>query len=206
MILASFLPYLWWALPFLGTLALVVVVASLAGRSRPPRLDDVAMLVRRIDLLELAALLDPMVPSKLRRSLSGRAYRRELGRHIRIVHEYLQRLDHNVRIIHAWLAGESEQIVGKDASRFTARDRLAVEALHLTAQLRRRMLAANCKLLLWRALRLHFWPNRFLPSIPNLRVLHGMNLVASYGRLAEIVSLLSIRNSYHPPSAWPGTL
>ena len=199
MIFPSFLYYLSWSLPFLGALTLVALLARLTASRRPPdTLEDVAMLLRQMDVIQLAALLDPSVPLTMRKSLSDDAYRRELGLHIRIVREYLQRLHHNVRILNDWLVQESALAVAKSAGKFTPRELLVGEALQIATTLRKRMLLVNFKLWIWSVLHLHRWPIRFLPSIPNLRVLSGVNLLASYGRLSEITRALSIQQgSYH---------
>ena len=79
-----------FVLPFLGALALLALAARYTVYRRPPStLDDVAHFVRQVDVLELAALLDPLVPLTLKGSLSDEAYRRELDTHIRLVREYL---------------------------------------------------------------------------------------------------------------------
>jgi hypothetical protein len=44
---------------------------------------------------------------------------------------------------------------------------------------------------MWGALRIDRWPMQVLPRIPNLRVLRGVDLLASYRRLTEITRLLS---------------
>jgi len=51
--------------------------------------------------------------------------------------------------------------------------------------------AAQGKLWLWAVLRIDRWPEKLLPRIPNLRVLHGIELLANYRRLTEITRMLS---------------
>jgi hypothetical protein len=117
-------------LPFVGALALLALAARYTVYRRPPStLDDVALFVRQVDVLELAALLDPLVPLTLRESLSDEAYRRELDTHIRLVREYLDRVNYNVRVIQNWVAGEHTQMAGKNPKDYNLHERLVVEAL-----------------------------------------------------------------------------
>jgi len=184
-------------LPFLGALALLALAARFTVYRRPPStLDDVAVFVRQVDVLELAALLDPLVPLTLRESLSDKAYRRELDTHIRLVREYLERVNHNVRVIQNWVAGEYAQMAGKDPKNYNQQEQLVVEALRTATELRMYAVAAHVKLWIWGALRIDCWPAQLLPRIPNLRVLHGINLLAKYRRLTEITLMLS-RNHRH---------
>jgi hypothetical protein len=179
-------------LPFLGALALLALAARYTVYRRPPStLDDVALFVRQVDVLELAALLDPLVPQTLRESLSDEAYRRELDTHIRLVREYLDRVNYNVRVIQNWVAGEYTQMAGKDPRDYDLHERLVVEALQTATELRMYAIAARVKLWVWGALRIDRWPQKLLPRIPNLRVLHGIELLANYRRLTEITRTLS---------------
>jgi hypothetical protein len=191
--------FLFHAVSFLVLIAITLVLLAFAARFAfrrriPATLDHVAMFVRWLDVLELAALLDPKLPRTLRRDLSDQDYRRELEVHIRLVHEYLQRVDHNVRTIQNWVAGEYTGIAEKPAKDYTADDQLVVEAQRIAKKLRRYVLAASLKLWIWEAFRVDRWPVRFLPSIPNLRVLNGVNLVASYIRLSGITRSLALQH------------
>ena len=184
-------------LPFLGALAFLAVVARLTFyRRRPCSLEDVAVFVRQVDVLELAALLDPMVPRRLRESLSDEAYRRELDTHIRLVREYLSRVNHNVRVIQNWVGGEYSHMAGKDPKNYSLDERLVVEALETVTELRLYAVMAQTKLWVWGALRVDLWPAQLLPRVPNLRVLCGVNLLTKYRRLTEITRKLS-RNHRH---------
>jgi len=190
--LASTLHAAAFLLPFLGALILLALAARYTVYRRPPgSLDDVALFVRQVDVLELAALLDPLVPLALKESLSDAAYRRELDTHIRLVREYLDRVNHNVHVIQNWVAGEYTQMAGKDPEDYNAHERLVVEAMQMATELRMYAVAARCKLWIWGALRIDRWPEKLLPRIPNLRVLHGIELLANYRRLTEITRMLS---------------
>jgi hypothetical protein len=190
--IASVLHTLLFLLPFLGALAVLSVIARYTVYRRPPgTLDDVALFVRQVDVLELAALLDPLVPQTLRKTLSDEAYRRELDTHIRLVREYLDRVNHNVRVIQNWVAGEYAHMSGKNAKDYTLQERLVVEALEVTTELRLYALAARAKLWIWGVLRIDRWPAQLLPRIPNLRILYGIELLANYRRLTEITRTLS---------------
>ncbi len=179
-------------LPFFGALILLVLAARYTVYRRPPStLDDVALFVRQVDVLELAALLDPLVPLTLRESLSDDAYRRELDTHIRLVREYLDRVNHNVRLIQNWVAGEYTHMAGKNPEDYNQHERLVVEALQMATELRMYAVAARAKLWIWGALRIDRWPAQLLPRIPNLRVLYGIELLANYRRLTEITRTLS---------------
>jgi len=179
-------------LPFFGALALLALAARYTVYRRPPSsLDDVALFVRQVDVLELAALLDPLVPLTLRESLSDEAYRRELDTHIRLVREYLDRVNHNVRVIQNWVAGEYAHMQGKNPEDYNPQERLVVEALQMATELRAYAIAARAKLWIWGALRIDRWPAQLLPRIPNLRVLHGVEVLPSYRRLTEITRALS---------------
>src|SRR5258708_545886 len=123
-------------LPFLGALGLLAVAARSVYRRPPSTLEDVALFIRQVDVLELAALLDPLVPLTLRESLSDEAYRRELDTHIRLVREYLERVNHNVRVIQNWVAGEYAHIAGKDPKDYNPQERLVAEGLHVAVELR----------------------------------------------------------------------
>jgi len=187
---------------FLLALTLLFAAAHFIFRRKfTDSLDHVAMFVRPLDVLDLAALLDPMVPRTLRKSLSDRGYRDALELHIRLVREHLQRVDHNVRIIQNWVIAEYAGIAGRSVETYTARDHLVVEAQEIAKKLRRCMLAASLKLWIWDVLCVDIWPLRFLPSIPNLRVIYGMNLLASYRRLADITRSLSLEHGGSHQSA-----
>jgi hypothetical protein len=189
---SSALHALLFLLPFLGVLALLALAARYTVYRRPPStLDDVALFVRRVDVLELAALLDPLVPLTLRESLSDEAYRRELDTHIRLVREYLDRVNHNVRVIQNWVSGEYAHMAGKDPKEYNLQEQLVVEALQMATELRLYAVGASVKLWIWGALRIDRWPAHLLPRIPNLRVLHGVELLANYRRLTEITRALS---------------
>lgn len=178
--------------PFLAALALLALAARYTVYRRPPStLDDVALFLRQVDMLELAALLDPLVPLTLRESLSDEAYRRELDTHIRLVREYLDRVNHNVRVIQNWVAGEYAHMGGKNPEEYSMHERLVVEALEKATELRIYAIAARIKLWLWGTLRIDRWPERLLPRIPNLRVLRGIELLGSYRRLTEITQILA---------------
>jgi hypothetical protein len=190
--IASVLHAWLFLLPFLGAIALLALAARFTVYRRPPStLEDVALFVRQVDVLELAALLDPLVPLTLRESLSDEAYRRELDTHIRLVREYLDRVNHNVRVIQNWVAGEYTQMAGKDPKEYNLQERLVVEALQTATELRMYAIAAQVKLWVWGALRIDRWPAQLLPRIPNLRVLYGIELLANYRRLTEITRTLS---------------
>jgi hypothetical protein len=179
-------------LPFFGALVLLVIAARYTLYRRPPgTLEDVAHFVRQVDMLELAALLDPLVPQTLRESLSDDAYRRELDTHIRLVREYLDRVNHNVRVIQNWVAGEYTHMAGKNPEEYNLHERLVVEALDRATELRMYAIAARIKLWVWGALRIDRWPESLLPRIPNLRVLRGVELLGSYRRLTEITQILA---------------
>jgi hypothetical protein len=137
-----------------------------------------------------------MVPRRLRESLSDEAYRRELDTHIRLVREYLSRVNHNVRVIQNWVRGEYSQMAEKDPKDYSLDERLVVEALETATELRLYAVAAQTKLWIWGALRIDRWPAQLLPRVPNLRVLYGVNLLTKYRRLAEITRTLS-RNHRH---------
>ena len=195
--LASAAHVVLFLLPFLGALALLALAARFTVYRRPPcSLEDVAFFVRQVDVLELAALLDPLVPLKLRESLSDEAYRRELDIHIRLVREYLDRVNHNVRVIQNWVAGEYSRMAGKDPKEYSLDEQLVVEALQTATELRFYALAAQVKLWIWGALRIDRWPAQLLPRVPNLRILFGVNLLGNYRRLTEITRTLS-RNHCH---------
>lgn len=191
----SILPFphvLAFLVPFLAALAFLALAARLTVYRRPScRLEDVAFFVRRVDMLELTALLDPMVPRMLRESLSDEAYRRELDTHICLVREYLSRVNHNVQVIHNWVAGEYSHMAGKDPDQYNVHEQLVVEALRTVTELRLYAVAAQIKLTVWAVLRIDRWPSKLLPRVPNLRVLHGVDLLASYRRLTEITRALS---------------
>ena len=183
-------------LPFLGALTLLALAARFTVyRRRTSSLEDVAVFVRRVDVIELAALLDPQVPRHLRESLSDEAYRRELDTHIRLVREYLSRVNHNVHVIQNWVAGEYSQMEGKDPKDYSAYEQLVVEALQTVTELRIYAVAAQIKLWIWGTLRVDRWPSQLLPRVPNLRVLYGVNLLANYRKLTEITRALSRSHS-----------
>jgi hypothetical protein len=190
--------FFWFLAPFLGILAFLAAAALLlTPRRRPDTLNDVAMFVREIDVLELAALLEPIVPQTLRKSLSDKDYRPVLNLQIRLVREYLSRVNHNRRIIHKWVAGEYAKIARKEIKNFTAREHLVVEAQYIAVKLRRHLLVAKFKLWMWEVLRMDLWPEQMLPRVPNLRVLYGVNMLANYRRLIEIMHMLSPANPGH---------
>jgi hypothetical protein len=190
--LAAVAHALLFLLPFLGALAVLALAARFTVYRRPPcSLQDVAFFVRQVDVVELAALLDPQVPRKLRETLSDEAYRRELDVHIRVVSEYIIRVNHNVRVIQSWVAGEYSRMEGKDPKEYSSYDKLVVEALQTAMELRIYAVAAQVKLRVWGILRVDRWPTQILPSVPNLRTLSGVNLLVNYRRLTEITRTLS---------------
>jgi hypothetical protein len=179
-------------LPFLAVLVLLALAARFTVYRRPPSsLQDVAVFLRRVDVLELAALLDPQVPRQLRESLSDAEYRRELDIHIRMVREYLSRVNHNVRVIQNWVAGEYSKMEKKSPEEYSRHDELVVEALQAATELRMYAMAAQVRLWIWGALRIDLFPEQFLPKVPTLRILFGVDLLTNYRRLAEIMRTLS---------------
>ena len=185
-----------YAVPLLGVFVVVAALLALALKltvyRRPPdKLADAAMFMRRMDVLELAALLDPMVPQMLQRSLSDEAYRRELDLQIRLVREYLDRVDHNCRVIYKWAEGEYVRIAAQKPEERAQQVHLLVEILSVAAKLRKHLLVAHLKLWVWSVLRMDRWPVRLLPRIPSLQVLNGVNLLANYRRLTEIAEAFS---------------
>ena len=190
--IASFSQVGLFLLPFLGAFGFLAFVARFTFyRRRPCSLEDVAVFVRQVDMLEFAALLDPMVPRRLRESLSDEAYRRELDTHIRLVREYLGRVNHTVRVIQNWVGGESSQMAGKDPKDYSLDEQMVVEALRTATELRLYAIAAQTKLWTWGALRIDRWPAQLLPRVPNLRVVNGVNVLTNYRRLTEITRNLS---------------
>jgi len=188
------------AAPLLGVFVvlagLLAATLRLTVYRRPPdTLDDASLFVRRMDVLELAALLDPIVPQTLRKSLSDQAYRRELDLQIRLVREYLARVEHNCRVIYKWAEGEFTSIASKDPKNYSAQECLLVELLSVASGLRKHLIVAHLKLWTWGVLRMDRWPSRLLPRIPSLQVVHGVNLLANYRRITEITRLLS-ENGY----------
>ena len=178
--------------PFLVVLALLGLAARFTVYRRPPcSLEDVAFFVRQVDMLELTALLDPLVPRTLRESLSDADYRRELDTHIRLIREYISRVNHNVQVIQNWVAGEYSRMEGKNPKDFSLHEQLVAEALQTATELRLYALAAQAKLTVWCILRIDRWPSPLQPRLPNLRVLFGVNLLANYRRLTEIMRILS---------------
>ena len=185
-----------YAVPLLGVFVVVAALLALALKltvyRRPPdKLADAAMFMRRMDVLELAALLDPMVPQMLQRSLSDEAYRRELDLQIRLVREYLDRVDHNCRVIYKWAEGEYVRIAAQKPEERAQQVHLLVEILSVAAKLRKHLLVAHLKVWVWSVLRMDRWPVRLLPRIPSLQVLNGVNLLANYRRLTEFAQVLS---------------
>ena len=184
------------AVPLLGVFVFVTGLLALAlhvtvYRRPPDTLDDAALFMRRMDVLELAALLDPIVPETLQRSLSDEEYRRELDLQIRLVREYLDRVDHNCRVIYRWAEAEYVRLATQKPAEHTQLVRLLVEILSVAAKLRKHLLVAHLKLWVWSVLRMDRWPTRLLPRIPSLRVLNGVNLLANYRRLTEIARTLA---------------
>jgi len=98
--------------------------------------------------------------------LSDEAYRRELDTHIRLVREYLDRVNHNVRVIQNWVAGEYTQMAGKDPKDYNLQEQLVVEALQMVTELRMYAVAASVKLWIWGACGSTVGQPNYCPEFP----------------------------------------
>jgi len=103
----------------------------------------------------------------------------------RLIREYLRRVAHNVEAIHLWIAGEYELIKDKDRSSYSEKDALVLEALQLAIDLRVYSLVACAKVWFWTVFRMYRWPALLFPTVTDLRVQCGVNVLAKYRRLTE---------------------
>lgn len=183
----------------LSLLALAIFTFAIAFRLRPHRIDDVILLARKIDISDLELLFDAATEWNLRRSLKKQALREVQEERIRLAREYLWRVAHNASLIHLWLLQEHKPVAWKNPDEYTERDSLIIEALQLVTDLRIYCLAVRLKIWFWTVLQAYRWPMRALPSLPDLRVQYGINVLEKYRRLTELSVALTARygQSYH---------
>lgn len=182
------------ALPvLLGTIFLVLIAFTTVYPRRPHDIDTVILAARKLDLSDLETLLDASSEWDLRRSLSQWALQKAQEDRMRLAREYLRRVAFNAGLIQLWILQEHERIEGKNPEEYTEIDLLIVEALHLATNLQLYSIAVSLRIFVWMALKAYCWPVRFLPSMTDLRVRCGINVLKEYRRLTEIALLVSSR-------------
>ena len=183
----------------LGVLSLALVVIIFLYDRRPHEIDSVILFARKIAISDLETLLDPATEWNLRRCLGKQALGAVQGERMRLAREYLRRVAHNASLIHLWVLREQGLIENKKREEYTESDRLVIEILQLAVDVRLYSLAASFRIALWIALKAYRWPLRFLPSLPELRVQSGINVVEKYHRLTELAVALAAHhgNGYH---------
>jgi len=180
------------ALPvLLGAVFLVLTALTTVYRRRPHDIDNVILGARKLDLADLETLLDASSEWNLRRSLSQWALQRAQEDRMRLAREYLRRVAFNAELIQLWILQEHKRIEDKKREEYTEIDRLIVEALELTTNLRLYSVVVSLRLCVWMILKAYGWPVRFLPSMTDLRVRCGVNVLQEYRRLTEIALLVS---------------
>jgi hypothetical protein len=174
-----------------GIALLVLVVMTTIYGARPHDIDYVILLARRLDLSDLEVLLDAATEWNLRRSLNAGAFRSTQEDRIRLVREYLRRVDHNAGLIQLWLMREKALFWNKKPEDYSARERLVVEAFDLAMEIRFHWLGANSRTLLWILFRAHRWPRIWIPRVSDLRIQNGIDILRRYRRLTELAITLS---------------
>lgn len=182
-----------FVLPFVLVFGLLVLFAStLFYRPRYYDIDEVILLLRKLDASALQMLLDPGEEWSLQQLLGSQSFRIEQEARIRLLREYLRRVAHNVEVIQLWVAGEYEFIKDKDRATYTEKDCLVAEALQVALELRIYSLAARIKLWFWSVLPVYRLPQRLTPRLADLRMQCGVNVLAKYRRLTEVADTLSL--------------
>lgn len=179
--------------PLLSAAVLLIAVTRTAFRRSPyKRIDDAILFIRRLEVADVDALLDAGQEWRIRNLLSAEDFRGAQGRRLHLAQEYLRRVAHNAEVIQGWMAEEYEGIRHKTEEEFSPKDRLVQELLRVSTDLRLCSFAALVQVGVWKMLRLHLWPMRFVPRLPNLRVVCGFDVIGTYQKLRELTGSLSL--------------
>ena len=148
--------------------------------------DDVIGYLRPVDLDAAKQLIDPMVESSLRCSVSPTAFRALQHKRIYLYCEVLKRMSHNAGILVDWAnreaESENEQVVA-----------LAKRVQEEAIQVRAYALAASLKLRFWLAIRLHSWQVFPAPNLVDTSESAGISGLDSYDRLKTAASALYLQ-------------
>lgn len=182
MFLTLLIPLVVAAFFFLGVLRMTVYRSCYS-------LPEVILFVRKLDVAELAKLLDPNEEWALRNLYSKKEFRRIQRERMRLAIEYLRRVGHNAEVIQTWATALHEKI--KHKTDFNQQDILIYELVEQSTELRICNAVALAKVSFWLIFLSHLWPLRYVPRIPNLRRTGEVDVVGKYKTLIEISTSLS---------------
>lgn len=154
-------------------------------------LPDVILFVRKVEVFEMARLLDPAEEWALRTLCTKKEFREKQLERMRLAFEYLKRMGHNAEVIQIWATALQEGLRRKAREDYTIQDMLTCELVEIATELRICHLGAWIKVASWLFLRCHLWPVRFVPRIPGLRVVCEQDIVKKYRALIDISTSLS---------------
>lgn len=185
MALSLFVPLLLAGLFFL-------VVAKLTLFRSRYELSDVILFVRKLEVEDLAKLLDPGEEWVSRNLYSEKEFRKLQRERMRLAIEYLRRVGHNAEVIQTWATSLYEKIKYKTDIDFTRQDFLVCELVDLSTELRICNAAALLKATFWLVFLSHLWPLKFIPRMTELRTTGEVDVVKKYRMLIEISTALSL--------------
>lgn len=176
-----------------GVILLFAAFTALQFLGKFPRRDitDVVPYLRRTELEELDALLDPVQEKNLKFQLSPLEFRYWQRKRVHLMYEYLLRMSHNALVLIEWGNMESGHDEAPPASKKAQeRQALAQEMVRAATELRLYSLLALLKLKFWIVLRMDTWPLISAGNIPALREVFGINALATYTRVRETAGCL----------------
>ena len=180
-------------LPFLCALiGLAAVGRFLVYRADRHDLGQALLHFRKFDIRELECLLDAGEEWTLRRCLTPQAFRRAQQARAHLLREYLRRVAHNTNVIQRWALAEHELIKNKDRSCYTEKDMFVADVLQIAVELRLYSFVALAQLRFRGTAGRLRWPPAAFPSLVDVRKQCGVDVLAKYGRLVEIVGSLSL--------------
>ncbi len=154
-------------------------------------LTDVILFVRKLEVAELAKLLDPSEEWVLRNLYSEKEFRMLQRERMHLAIEYLRRVAHNAEVIQAWATALYEEVKYKPNSELSEQDFLVCELVELSTELRVCNAAALVKATFWLLFLSHLWPLKFIPRVANLRRAGQVDVLRKYRMLIEISTSLS---------------
>ena len=178
-------------LPLLLFAAFFIVIARLTVYRAHYQLPQVIQFARKLDVFELAELLNPEEEWAIRNLNSPEEFRKVQRERIRLAFEYLRRLDHNAELIQTWAVDLRQEMENKQVEDFTLQDRLICELVEISTELRIYSFVATMKVAAWVIFRIHLLPISRVPRLADLRVIADMDVIKKYRALIETTALVS---------------
>lgn len=179
----------WFPFAALSLAALYAVIVRFVF-ARERTVDELALMLRHIDLPLLERLLDPQEEAGLRRLKSARAFRlAQIGR-LAAAGEQLGRVSHNAAAFRRWGVAEFKKIEPKNRTAFDKRDVLIIEVIRYATEVKRHAFYAAAKIRFWQLMMIARWPMLPSPSLSDLREVLGVDWLNSYEQLTGAAAQL----------------